>query len=342
MATEPLLPPPPPDLAERAAVARASVDTGRLQRQLESFPGPRNRVHFPAAATVTEELLTALFRQAGWQARRQSFEVRETAAEYGRAVTRLFPDATGTNVIAEKPGASGDGLVVVGAHHDTLPHTPGADDNGAGLVALVELARLLADRSLRHTVALVAFDFEEIGFHGARAFVRGLPPDQRVLGAVVYETMAYTSAAAGSQRVPPGMGLLFPRQVRRIRQRGHVGDWTAVIYRAQAEALAVRLAQALVAQEGPDTAMILRDPVDLPVAGRVLKWAFPPVRNFSRSDHIPFWRRGLPAVQLTDTANFRNPHYHLPTDTPDTIDYDRLAAIIAATLVVVEELAGGP
>jgi hypothetical protein len=291
------------------------------------------------AAAAAEEQLLAAFAVSGWKAGRQPFALQETAAEYGRVVARLFPDATGQNVVAMKRGTAPAGLVLVGAHHDTLPETPGADDNGAGLVGLVEVARLLAPLPLRHDVALVAFDFEEIGFHGARAFLARLPDHRRVLGAIVFETMAYVSRDPGSQQVPAGMGLLFPRQVRRLRRRGLLGDWTAVIYRRQSAELAVHLAQAVQALEGADAAMILRDPVDLPVAGSILKWAFPLVRNFARSDHIPFWKRGLPAVQVTDTANFRNPHYHTPTDTPDTVDYDRLAAIVAATAAVVEDLA---
>jgi Zn-dependent M28 family amino/carboxypeptidase len=66
----------------------------------------------------------------------------------------------------------------------------------------------------------------------------------------------------------------------------------------------------------------------------------PWVREFARSDHVELWKAGVPAVQITDTANFRNPNYHQPSDTPDTLDYDRLAAIVAATGVVVERLGG--
>jgi Zn-dependent M28 family amino/carboxypeptidase len=86
--------------------------------------------------------------------------------------------------------------------------------------------------------------------------------------------------------------------------------------------------------------LMLRDPLDLPVIGPALM-AVPVARNFSRSDHVRFWYAGLPAIQVTDTANFRNPHYHRSTDTPDTLDYETLARITAATALLVERMADG-
>jgi Zn-dependent M28 family amino/carboxypeptidase len=286
-------------------------------------------------------LLEERFRDAGWRTQRQAFEVRDTARHYGRLLARYFPDAPGVNVVAQRVGARRpDDLVVVGAHHDTLPTTPGADDNGAGLVALLTLARLLADVALDATVALVAFDHEEIGFHGARHYVWQLPSTVTVRGALIYETMAYVRHEPDTQRLPPGFGALFPRQVRHVRRRGSVGDFDAVIYRNRARVVAQRLAGALAALEGEDAAMLLRDPVDLPVTGTLMKYLLPPVRNLARSDHVPFWDADLPAIQVTDTANFRNPHYHQPSDRPDTVDLERLAAIVAATAVTVERTAG--
>ena len=107
----------------------------------------------PEASAATVALLEQRFQQAGWSTTRQPFEVRDTARHYGRLLARYFPDAPGVNVVAQRAGTRRpDDLVVVGAHHDTLPTTPGADDNGAGLVALLELARLLADVDLDATV----------------------------------------------------------------------------------------------------------------------------------------------------------------------------------------------
>lgn len=334
------VPRPPAHVVDRARGIRAGIDRLHLCAQLEDLPGPRNRLHFPEAMAATDELLVERFEDAGWQANRRSFRVKETARRYGRLASHLFPDVGGVNIVATKPGRDPHRLVVVGAHHDTLPETPGADDNGAGLVALMELARILAGEELGASVVLAAFDHEEIGFHGARRFVWDLEAPLEVVGAIIFETMAYTSSEPGSQEIPPGFGLLFPRQVARVRERGAVGDWNAVIHRRSSRTLALRLASVLNALEGPDAAMLLQDPLDLPVLGKVLGYLVPPVRNLARSDHVAFWDAGLPAVQITDTADFRNPHYHQASDTPETVDVERLAAIIATAAVTVSATAG--
>jgi hypothetical protein len=341
MANEPALQLPPPHVVARARRMRGAIDPSALRRELESLPAPRSPEHQPRASAAAVELIETTFREAGWRTRRQPFRVRDTAAHYGRLAARFFPDAAGVNVVAERTGTRRpDEIVVVGAHHDTLAGTPGADDNGASLVALFELARRFADTDFDRTVVLAAFDFEELGFHGARHFVWSLRAASRVVGALVYETMAYVDRSPGSQRVPTGLGLLFPDQLRAIRDREAVGDWNAVIYRDDARVLAQRFAGALAALEGPTSAVLLRDPADLPGIGPWLKH-LAPVRNFARSDHVPFWDAGLPAVQITDTADLRNPHYHAASDTPASLDYDRLAAIIAASAIVLERTAGG-
>jgi hypothetical protein len=100
------------------------------------------------------------------------------------------------------------------------------------------------------------------------------------------------------------------------------------------------LAEALAHLCGPIATVLLRAPTDLPVLGPVLARAVPFARDFGRSDHVPFWSAGLSAVQITDTANVRNPHYHRPSDLPQTLNIGRLAAITAATAHAVERLAG--
>jgi len=88
--------------------------------------------------------------------------------------------------------------------------------------------------------------------------------------------------------------------------------------------------------------MMLRDPADLPIVGPFLSFALPVARNFSRSDHQRFWDAGLPAIHVTNTAEFRNPNYHRPSDLPATLDYETLADVTAATVLAIERLAGKP
>lgn len=114
-------------------------------------------------------------------------------------------------------GRQEDTLVVVGAHHDTVRNSPGADDNASGLAGLLELARLLPQASWEATIQLVAFGFEETEpdvtqapFAGSRGYVAALEPSVRVRGAVVSEMIGYASSQMNSQRVPQGLERIYP------------------------------------------------------------------------------------------------------------------------------------
>ncbi len=272
-----------------------------------------------AADTMIHDALAS----AGWQT-----ELRPFAA----------PGLEGVNVVATMEGDSPDAVIVV-AHHDTVPGSGGADDNGSGVAALIELARLLAPMRLHRTVVLAAVDHEELGFIGSRQLVQELLAERRVVGTFVLEMLAYRDRRPGSQRLPSGIGVLYPRLVGTLRARGLRGEFLAVIYRGPSRRLAMDFADALREVAGPSAAVPVRAPADLPVLGPVLARTVPLVRDFVRSDHVPFWEAGLPAIQITDTANFRNPHYHLPGDLADTLDYELLADVVAATALAVEGVA---
>jgi Zn-dependent M28 family amino/carboxypeptidase len=157
-------------------------------------------------------------------------------------------------------------------------------------------------------------------------------------GVIVFDAIGYADAAPGTQSVPPGLDRLYPGQLRRLRSRGNAGDTVLGIYRGSSNRLVREWARCLAATLGRDRILLLRDPLDLPLLG-LLAARLPAARNFSRSDHVPFWRAGIPAILATDTGNFRNPNYHRPTDLPGTLDYETLAGIIAATALAVERLA---
>lgn len=325
-----------------AAAARwqAEIDPGQLRRLIESLPAPRSRLHAPEAMAATDELILDGWRVAGWNVDRQELHLRDVAGGLDtlrRYTPHVYERLDGVNLIAELPGEDREAIVVV-AHHDTVLDSPGADDNGAGVVAILELARLLGGRRFRRTVVLAAPDFEELGLVGSRSLVPRLQERYRVAGAIVYDAIAYTDPAPNTQRVPPGVATVYPGQIRRLRDRDMAGDAILAIYRDSADRLVRDWGRCLAATIGRERVVLLRDPVDLPVVGR-LAARVPGARNFSRSDHVNFWRAGLPAIHVTDTAPFRNPNYHLPSDTPDTLDYATLAAIIASTALVIEQLA---
>ncbi|MGH2587891.1 MAG: M28 family peptidase [Dehalococcoidia bacterium] len=338
---EPRLRPLDPRLVTATARMLEAVRVERLRDGVAALAEPRGRLHAPEAMARADGLILDRFRAAGWSAEARPFTLRDAAGnlDHGGYRPTVYPELHGVNIVAVKPGESSDALVV-GAHHDTVPGSPGADDNGAGVAALLELARVLAPARFRRSIVLAALDMEEIGLLGTRALLPSLVAERSVHGAVIFESIGYTATAPGSQTVPQGMDLLYRGQMARLRRRGVAGDFTALIYNGRSRQLARALGEGLAYAAGRDAVLLLRDPKDIPGIGRLLTRAVPAVRNFARSDHAVFWRAGIPAVLMTDTANFRNPHYHRPTDTPETLDYERVAAIVRATVLLLVRAAG--
>jgi len=318
------------------------IDPSELRATVEQLPGPRDRFEARDAMAAAEDAILRALREAGWAAERRAFvfeDVRPGGVSSYDRVGR-HDRLAGANVVAIREGTESRDAVIVVAHYDTVQGTPGADDNTASVAALLALARALAPCRFRRTVVLAATDMEEIGFFGAYALVDELRRERRILAAIDFETMAYTSSEPGGQTLPPGSGLVYPRQARRMAARQHRGDFTACIYNGAATGLVARFGEGLAHLAGRDAVLLLRDPKDLPVVGALLARALPAVRHFSRGDHVPFWEAGIPAVWVTDTADARSPHYHAATDTADTLDYVRLAAIAGATAHAVAATAG--
>jgi hypothetical protein len=328
-------------LVASVAGALDAVRVERLRADVAALAGPRGRLHAPEAMARADELILDGFRTAGWTAERRPFILRDAAGnlDHGRYEPTVYPELHGVNILAVKPGEDAE-AILVGAHHDTVTGSPGADDNGAGVAVLLELARSLAPLRFRRGIVLAALDMEEIGLLGTRALLPALLDERPVRGAVILESIAYTSTAPGSQAVPQGMDVLYRGQMARLRRRGVAGDFTALVYNGRSRPLARIFGEGLAHVAGPDAPLFLRDPNDIPAIGRLLTRAVPAVRNFARSDHAVFWAAGIPAVMVTDTANFRNPHYHRPTDTPETLDYERVAAVARATVMCLARTAG--
>ena len=298
----------------------AATDAGRLRADLDALPAPRHRATEPEQMAAAETFVASRLLDAGWDVSRSTFD-------------------RGVNVAAAREGADPTALVVV-AHLDTVAGSGGADDNGSGVVALLELARLLAPITFERSIILAAVDLEETGdFAGSEALIDALRAERQIAGAIVFECIGFTDAHAGSQRIPPGLGLLYPAQLRRAEALRMAGTWTLVIYRSSGLPLVRAFGEGLVATAGTDAALLVRDPLDLPLIGPVLPWVVPTVRHFGRSDHVAFWRHGIPAIQVTDTADLRNSRYHTGLDLPDSLDYERLADTVVATAFALCRLA---
>jgi len=223
-----------------------------------------------------------------------------------------------------RASAAGAKTLVMGAHYDSYGHAPGANDNGTGVAAVLELARLLADLrgngSLRIRFAL--FVNEEPPFFktesmGSLVYARRLKASgEPVLGMFSLETIGFYSDAEGSQRYPWPLGLLYPTK----------GDFVAFVGLVSSRAFVRR------------TVAAFRALALFPSQGGTAPGFIP---GIDWSDHWSFERLGIPALMVTDTALFRYPHYHSPADTPDKVEYERLARVVSGLERVVRAWARG-
>jgi Zn-dependent M28 family amino/carboxypeptidase len=213
-----------------------------------------------------------------------------------------------------------DEIIVVGGHYDTVEGAPGADDNGSGVAAVLELARSLAGKPVARTIRFVFFGTEEqpsfpTSTMGSRQYADAARArGDRIVAMLSIESIGYYDSNPGSQRYPFPLKLAYP----------DVGDFIAFVSNLRSGPL-VRRAIAT-----------FRDAVPFPTQGASLPSWMPGVWW---SDHWSFWRQGYRAIMITDTAPFRNPFYHTPQDTPDKLDYDRMARVVDGLEAVVADLA---
>lgn len=268
--------------------------------------GPRNAER-PESLEQALRTIEAAFREAGVEAVRRPYSAG---------------DQTFVNLEVVLHGQTRpDEVVVVGAHYDTVPSSPGADDNASGVAALIELARLLRDEALNRSVRLVAFANEELPLGdfsptmGSLRYAQQLR-DQHVniVAMLSLESIGYYNDAQGSQRYPAPLSWFYPDK----------GNFLAFVGNLRSRTLAKQALDAFRAASA------------LPAEGIA---APEMIRDIRRSDHSPFWDLGIPALMVTDTAPFRHPGYHAPRDTPERLDASRFAQAVSGLRAVVLELA---
>ena len=252
--------------------------------------------------------------------------VRERWEALGYEVVRQAYDAAGVesaNLEITLPGSDRAGeIALAGAHYDTVPGSPGADDNASGVAALLELARLLRGQRFERTIRLVAFVNEEPPFFywgemGSRVYARAARrrgDDIRVM--LSLEMLGCYSDAAGSQDYPPPLGLFYPKE----------GNFIGFVSNLRSQR-ALRTAFNAFTRHSDFPAERLAAPSVVP--------------GVAWSDQLSFWREGYAALMVTDTAFYRYRHYHLPTDTPEKLDYARMATVVEGLGRMLAELAGG-
>jgi Zn-dependent M28 family amino/carboxypeptidase len=211
-------------------------------------------------------------------------------------------------------------VLVVGAHYDTVAGAPGANDNGSGVAALLELATLVSRHTLSRSVRFVAFCNEEPPFFqsdgmGSYVYVSEFPHDRLdIIGMISLETIGYYSEEPGSQKYPPPLNLFYPSKGNFLAFVGNLRSRSLVI-----ESLSLFRRHSRVPSEG------IAAPAFIP--------------GVSWSDQWSFWNHGHRAIMVTDTAPYRYPDYHRSSDTPDKIDYGILARVVDGLAHVIVGLA---
>ncbi|GAA1436062.1 M28 family metallopeptidase [Microlunatus lacustris] len=292
---------------------RAHVTALASEPRHRAIAGSRER----ARSYVEAEL-----HESGWQVTYSDFRSAPSAlrtSDYGR---RWWPAGaggpiSGRNVIAHR--GDPEGAIWVTAHLDSVHSSPGADDNASAVAIALELGRQLD----RDDVAIVLTDQEESAMLGARMLVRHGPKPRLVIN---LESLGYFRDEPTSQRTIPD--LAHPDLATEIKAAGSRGDFVLVAYRPNSASAAATVLDELHA--AGQIAYGLEDRRWNGAGQKITARLNPVGLSLDRSDHAPFWRARVPALVLTDTHVARNPNYHRPTDTPDTLDYDRMGSITQA------------
>jgi hypothetical protein len=231
------------------------------------------------------------------------------------------------NIVGEKPaGFYNPTTVLVMAHYDTTSESPGADDNASGVAVMLESAKAISVMDLPARVIFAALAFEENpqtsgGPYGSKAFVqyirnRGIP----IQAAVCLEAVG-VAGPQFKQSTPSGLNITLPER----------GDFLGVIGNEASKSLIDRYMRVTSAVAPSLNALSLV----VPGNGEAL----PDVR---RSAHAAFWDWGYKAIMLSDTAEFRYPHHHKVTDTPEKLNYAFMGDLVRSIVAFAQDLAVNP
>ncbi len=292
--------PPPLSAAEEELRGELRDHVQKLGGEI----GERNLARYAQLVNAAQYIENGLARSGG-KMRRDSYEIQGKRCD---------------NIESELAGSSPD-IVLIGAHYDSVFGSPGANDNGSGVAALLALARRFAGTHHARTLRFVAFVNEEPHYfqtsqmgsfvYAARCRERGDP----IEAMISLETIGYYSDEAGSQKYPaPGLGFVYPRTGNFIGFVGNVGSRSLL----------------------RDAIGEFRRHAQIPSEGGALPAMIPGV---GWSDQWSFWQHGYPGIMVTDTAPFRYPYYHSAGDTPEKLDYDSMTRVVLGMEAVIQHLA---
>lgn len=323
-------------------------DVSKPEPTRDPVPDPTSTVAAPssvsdAAARLADQLDAATYEadlrfiaqtrppgSSHWQAVQD--RCAESLAASGFAVERVSAEGAGTSVVGRKDGRDPElPAIVIGAHYDHIEDCPGADDNASGTAAALALARTLGPQTWNRTLYVACWDEEENGLYGSEHWVdQAVAAGLKIALYVNFDAMAYADATPNSQALPPGAELLFAKQLAELEAREFRGDFIAVLADDGAHECCEHYIAHAARLELP-TAL-------LEIPGGLENTA--PLAELRRSDHASFWKHDIPAMFLSDTANYRTDTYHCMSraDTVDTLDIEFAVNVTRAAAGAVAEL----
>ena len=235
--------------------------------------------------------------------------IEDELISYGYQIYRdLFrlEGQTFENVVATSASSLQQKRFIIGAHFDAVAGTHGADDNASGIAAMLEAARILSNSTVVSKIDFVAFNAEEHGVTGSACYAGKLKETgAKLFGMISLEMVGFTAQGKGSQQLPFFLRPFYP----------DIGNFLALVGDHQSSKLLQTAKKAFSKVEALPV-----ETLSVPAKGRMM----PETRL---SDHANFWDAGYPALLVTDTSFFRNPHYHKPTDRVETLDLEFLARV---------------
>lgn len=293
------------------------VDSVRLVGDLTFLEGVRHRTTGAAHLQETKDFLWFGFLDKALETTGQSFSYGGYSAQ---------------NIMGRQPGTSTNGdTYLLGGHFDTVDDAPGADDNGSAVAGMMEAMRILSQYPTKKSIKYIGFDLEEAGLIGSQRYVQeGIKADENLLGTIIFEMIGYYSEAPNSQTLPTGFNLLFPNAYAEVQSQNFKGNFITNVGKQGGSAA---LMQQYKTNADAFVPALRTINVEAPNAWQSL------TPDLGRSDHAPFWVANIPAIMLTDGANFRNPNYHTPNDIVSTIDFTFMSNVVKGAVATLAQLA---
>ncbi|MEL6865431.1 MAG: M20/M25/M40 family metallo-hydrolase, partial [Bacteroidota bacterium] len=292
----------------------AAVDSNRLKERMNFIEGIRHRTTGVAHLEAVKDSIENSFVQAGIRSEVLPFDFGSYEAHNYQGVLQ---------------GAAEDArFLLLGGHFDTVDDSPGADDNGTAIAGMWEALEVMKAYQFNKTIKFIGFDLEENGLNGSRDYVDKLPDDETLEGFLNLEMIGYATEEPNTQTLPIGFELLFPEATAQLEMDEFRGNFINIVGNGTHADFQMQVETAF-SQYCPDLKRI----------GLISPGSGTSVPDLARSDHAPFWFAGLPAVMLTDGANFRNPFYHSPNDLANTLNYTFMWNVVKASIATVAEIA---